>query len=138
MTAPESIAFVQSKRGIVCPNLGFRVQLEAFEERCHGTAGEHDGKRLRSGKRVSRMGVGDGTGTGMGMGMVARIARFKEVAMGGGSRHSIANGVGSHSSGAGSGSGSSASASKQSLVVGDAGEAQVSRTDSAEEGGTKF
>lgn len=79
--------------------------------------------------------VGDGVGTGMGM--VARIARFKEVAMGGGSRHSITNGVGSHNNGAGSGSRPSASASKQSLVVGDAVGVQVPWTDSAEEGGTK-
>ncbi|KAF8661270.1 hypothetical protein AX16_001371 [Volvariella volvacea WC 439] len=33
MTGPEAIAFAQAKRGIVCPNLGFRFQLEQWETR---------------------------------------------------------------------------------------------------------
>lgn len=33
MTAPASIEHVQSIRGIVCPNLGFRRQLEEFATR---------------------------------------------------------------------------------------------------------
>ncbi|KAJ6581161.1 protein-tyrosine phosphatase-like protein, partial [Mycena capillaripes] len=30
MTASESVAYVQSKRSVVCPNLGFRNQLQAW------------------------------------------------------------------------------------------------------------
>jgi len=36
MTAAESIAFVQAKRGIVCPNMGFRQQLEIYATRFVG------------------------------------------------------------------------------------------------------
>lgn len=132
MTAPESISFVQSKRGIVCPNLGFRHQLEAYEERCNGSVdgsiSVKDGKRRLRAKRTS-LRIGDG--------MAARITRFKEVAMGhgGASRHSNGNGVGSHGGGGGDG-GLGGSSSKQSLVVLDA--VEVPRTDSAlEEGATK-
>lgn len=127
MTAPESISFVQSKRGIVCPNIGFRHQLEAYEERCNGSVNGSvkDGKRRLRTKRTS-VRIGDG--------MAARISRFKEVAMGhgGGSRHANGSGIGSHGGGGGGLGGSS---SKQSLVVLDA--VEVPRTDSAEDGTTK-
>lgn len=126
MTAPESISFVQSKRGIVCPNIGFRHQLEAYEERCNGSVNGSvkDGKRRLRTKRTSAR-IGDG--------MAARITRFKEVAMGhgGGSRHANGSGIGSHGGGGGLGG----SSSKQSLVVLDA--VEVPRTDSAEDGTTK-
>ncbi|KAJ7080272.1 protein-tyrosine phosphatase-like protein [Mycena crocata] len=49
MTAGESIAYTQNKRPIVCPNLGFRNQLEAWSIQYYG----HSAKR--SGSRVSRM-----------------------------------------------------------------------------------
>ncbi|KAJ8516873.1 hypothetical protein ONZ45_g5885 [Pleurotus djamor] len=32
MTAPKSIAYVQERRTIVCPNIGFRRQLETYED----------------------------------------------------------------------------------------------------------
>jgi atypical dual specificity phosphatase len=36
MTASEAIAFVQNKRWIVCPNIGFRAQLESYATRFVG------------------------------------------------------------------------------------------------------
>jgi atypical dual specificity phosphatase len=33
LTAPKSIEHVQSIRGIVCPNLGFRMQLDEYSTR---------------------------------------------------------------------------------------------------------
>jgi atypical dual specificity phosphatase len=42
MTASEAIAFVQSKRGIVCPNLGFRTQLESYATRFVGRSAKTD------------------------------------------------------------------------------------------------
>ncbi|KII87502.1 hypothetical protein PLICRDRAFT_55458 [Plicaturopsis crispa FD-325 SS-3] len=39
MLAPETIAFCQAKRGIVCPNLGFRHQLDAYEKQLHARLG---------------------------------------------------------------------------------------------------
>ncbi len=37
MQPHEAIDFVQSKREIVCPNLGFRRQLEVYASRVRGT-----------------------------------------------------------------------------------------------------
>lgn len=50
MTASEAVMFVQSKRGIACPNLGFRHQLEAYATRFAG--------RPKSGLRRFRISVG--------------------------------------------------------------------------------
>lgn len=41
MTGPGSIEFVRSKRPIVCPNVGFRQQLDEYALKVHGgTKGE--------------------------------------------------------------------------------------------------
>jgi atypical dual specificity phosphatase len=32
MTGPEALLFVQAKRSMVCPNIGFRNQLEVYEK----------------------------------------------------------------------------------------------------------
>jgi len=50
MTASESIAYVQSKRSIVCPNLGFRNQLQAWSIQFYGNNAKRSG-----GSRVARM-----------------------------------------------------------------------------------
>ncbi|KAJ7132160.1 protein-tyrosine phosphatase-like protein [Mycena epipterygia] len=49
MTASESIVYVQAKRSIVCPNIGFRNQLQTWSVQSFGD----DAKR--SGGRVSRL-----------------------------------------------------------------------------------
>ncbi|KAK7031435.1 tyrosine-protein phosphatase yvh1 [Favolaschia claudopus] len=40
-TCSESIAFVQSKRPIVCPNVGFRNQLQAWSVQFYGNNAKH-------------------------------------------------------------------------------------------------
>ncbi|KAJ7173731.1 protein-tyrosine phosphatase-like protein [Mycena filopes] len=50
MTASESIAYTQAKRSIVCPNLGFRNQLQAWSEQFYGNNAKRSG-----GSRVSKM-----------------------------------------------------------------------------------
>jgi len=40
MTAPAAIDFVREKRAIVCPNIGFRRQLDEYAARLHGTTEE--------------------------------------------------------------------------------------------------
>ncbi|KAJ6561234.1 protein-tyrosine phosphatase-like protein [Mycena vulgaris] len=49
MTATESILYVQAKRSVVCPNLGFRNQLQTWSTQFYGNNAK------RSGGRVSRM-----------------------------------------------------------------------------------
>lgn len=57
MTAAESIAFVKAKRGIVCPNTGFRRQLEVYATRFVGRrAAERAGRP--SGKGVNKISGG--------------------------------------------------------------------------------
>lgn len=46
MIATEAIAYTQAKRGIVCPNIGFRKQLEIYSHRFVGK---------RSNRRESRV-----------------------------------------------------------------------------------
>ncbi|KAF8889347.1 protein-tyrosine phosphatase-like protein [Infundibulicybe gibba] len=58
MPAPEAIAFVQEKRGIVCPNLGFRHQLETYAVQFEGIRVKREGTFAR----ISKM-VGLGTKT---------------------------------------------------------------------------
>ncbi|KAJ7355659.1 protein-tyrosine phosphatase-like protein [Mycena albidolilacea] len=65
MTASESIAYVQSKRSIVCPNQGFRNQLQAWSTQFYG----NNMKRSGSG-RVAR--ISDG--------IAGRIREFKASA----------------------------------------------------------
>jgi hypothetical protein len=36
MTSDEALVAVQAKRGIVCPNIGFRSQLEQYADQLHG------------------------------------------------------------------------------------------------------
>ncbi|KAJ7626368.1 protein-tyrosine phosphatase-like protein [Mycena polygramma] len=50
MTASESICYVQSKRAVVCPNLGFRNQLQAWSIQFYGNNAKQSG-----GSRVARM-----------------------------------------------------------------------------------
>ncbi|KAJ7460662.1 protein-tyrosine phosphatase-like protein [Mycena latifolia] len=49
MTAPESVAYVQAKRSVVCPNLGFRKQLETWSVKFYANNGK------RPSGRVSRL-----------------------------------------------------------------------------------
>ncbi|KAJ7089714.1 protein-tyrosine phosphatase-like protein [Mycena belliarum] len=49
MTAPESIAYVQAKRSVVCPNLGFRNQLQTWSAKFYADSAK------RSGSRVSKI-----------------------------------------------------------------------------------
>ncbi|KAF7356913.1 Tyrosine-protein phosphatase yvh1 [Mycena venus] len=65
MTASESIAYVQSKRPIVCPNLGFRNQLQAWSIQFYGNNAKRTG-----GSRVARMTEG----------IAERIREFKASA----------------------------------------------------------
>lgn len=64
MTAPQSIAYVQAKRSIVCPNSGFRNQLDTYSVQFHGNGAK------RSGSRMSRMTEG----------IAERIRELKAVA----------------------------------------------------------
>ena len=43
MTVSEAIAFVQSKRPAVCPNPGFRTQLESYATRFAGRRAADEG-----------------------------------------------------------------------------------------------
>ncbi|KAJ6624917.1 protein-tyrosine phosphatase-like protein [Mycena sp. CBHHK59/15] len=52
MTASESIAYVQAKRSIVCPNLGFRKQLETYGVQFYANNAK------RPSRRVSRLAEG--------------------------------------------------------------------------------
>jgi len=63
MTAPEAIDFAISKRPIVCPNLGFRRQLETYSIQFYS------GKGLAT-KNVFRI-------TGVGGGIAARIRKLR-------------------------------------------------------------
>ncbi|KAF8196801.1 protein-tyrosine phosphatase-like protein [Mycena galopus ATCC 62051] len=53
MTASESIAYTQSKRSIVCPNLGFRNQLQAWSIQFYGNNAKRTGD-----SRVARISDG--------------------------------------------------------------------------------
>ncbi|RDB23888.1 Tyrosine-protein phosphatase yvh1 [Hypsizygus marmoreus] len=46
MLAHEAVAHTQSKRGIVCPNLSFRKQLEAYAEQFEGERAKERKNRL--------------------------------------------------------------------------------------------
>jgi atypical dual specificity phosphatase len=64
MTATEAVEFVQGKRKIVCPNLGFRVQLEEYAIRFVGRRdrkGSGKGSRISSGiaERIRRLRTGN-------------------------------------------------------------------------------
>ncbi|KAM6496990.1 Protein-tyrosine phosphatase-like protein [Amanita muscaria] len=48
MNAPEALECVQSKRSIVCPNLGFRKQLETYAERFESDRKERESRRILS------------------------------------------------------------------------------------------
>lgn len=54
-SGPEAIKYVQSKRGIVCPNLGFRQQLDTFATRFVGS--KRPGGRTTGGKRILGLGI---------------------------------------------------------------------------------
>jgi atypical dual specificity phosphatase len=45
MTVDEAISFIQSKRGIACPNTGFRSQLEIYASRFMGTKSKPKSER---------------------------------------------------------------------------------------------
>jgi atypical dual specificity phosphatase len=58
MTASEAIQFVQSKRGIVCPNPGFRTQLEKYATRFAGRQGKGQEGGKVEGERGLRISAG--------------------------------------------------------------------------------
>ncbi|KAJ6485832.1 protein-tyrosine phosphatase-like protein [Mycena sanguinolenta] len=65
MTASESIAYAQSKRSIVCPNVGFRNQLQAWSVQFYGNNAKCSGA-----SRIAR--ISDG--------IAERIREFKASA----------------------------------------------------------
>jgi len=65
MGGPDSIAFVQSKRSAVCPNLGFRQQLDAYSLRFSHNRWKRPAS-LRSFKSVSE-------------GVMQRVKKFRVV-----------------------------------------------------------
>lgn len=46
MTAPESISYVQAKRSVVCPNLGFRNQLQTWSAQFYSNGAKSSGGRI--------------------------------------------------------------------------------------------
>ncbi|THH30111.1 hypothetical protein EUX98_g4080 [Antrodiella citrinella] len=64
MTASEAIDFVKAKRPIICPNLGFRRQLETYSVRFYTGQGSF------AAKSVSRI-------TGVGQSIRARVKKMK-------------------------------------------------------------
>jgi atypical dual specificity phosphatase len=68
MTAAEAIDKVRAKRGVVCPNYGFRLQLATYSERFVGNRGKPgNGQVLRRSGRSSK--ISDG--------IADRIRRFR-------------------------------------------------------------
>lgn len=67
MTAAEAIDMVKAKRGIICPNLGFRVQLDRYSERFVGNRVKHGTSIVAAVRRTSRLSDG----------IAERIRRFK-------------------------------------------------------------
>ncbi|KAJ7035600.1 protein-tyrosine phosphatase-like protein [Mycena alexandri] len=65
LTATESITYAQAKRSVVCPNLGFRNQLQAWSQQFYGNNAKRSG-----GSRVSKMTEG----------IAGRIRDFKAAA----------------------------------------------------------
>lgn len=55
MTAAEAIEFVRAKRGIICPNAGFRNQLAIYSEQFVGNRAKRvDGIATTRAPRVSK------------------------------------------------------------------------------------
>lgn len=68
MTAAEAIDFVRAKRGIVCPNSGFRIQLATYSEQFMGNSAKRtSGISASISPRVSKISEG----------IAQRIRRFK-------------------------------------------------------------
>ncbi|KAJ7746726.1 protein-tyrosine phosphatase-like protein [Mycena maculata] len=63
MTAPESISYVQAKRSVVCPNAGFRTQLQTWSAQYYS----NDAKATTRYQRISQ-------------GIAERIRELKAVA----------------------------------------------------------
>lgn len=61
MTAAEAIDFVRAKRGIICPNDGFRTQLAIYSERFVGNKNKRTGEAASGNGRSSKIneGIGD-------------------------------------------------------------------------------
>jgi len=68
MTAAEAIDFVRAKRGIVCPNVGFRTQLATYSEQFVGGRAKRGGGVITTeGPRLSKISEG----------IAQRMRRFK-------------------------------------------------------------